>query len=88
MKEATGELNMTVIVIIAIVAIGALFTIFVYPMIKTGVVSQTCKTYGANYQAVQRGTFTNAQGEKEAQYECCPDGKQGDPRCVQVEAKQ
>ena len=33
MKEATGELNMTVITIIAIAAVGALFYVFVWPMI-------------------------------------------------------
>lgn len=52
MKEATGELNMTVIVVVAIVAIGALFTAFVYPVIKSGLLQQTCKTYGSTYKAV------------------------------------
>lgn len=55
MKEATGELNMTVIVIVAIVAVGTLFSIFVYPMIKNGIAAQTCKTYGPNYQVVTVG---------------------------------
>lgn len=34
MKEATGELNMTVIVIIAVAAIAAFFTVILFPQIK------------------------------------------------------
>lgn len=34
MKEATGELNMTVITIVAIAAIAAFFTLFIYPRVK------------------------------------------------------
>ncbi len=55
MKEATGELNMTVIVVVAIVLVGALFTAFVYPMIKSGIANQTCKTYGEDYTARANG---------------------------------
>ena len=53
MKEATGELNMTVITLIAIAAIGALFYVFVWPMIQRTIVQQTCQTYGTDYQAVE-----------------------------------
>ena len=34
MKEATGELNMTVIVIVAIAAVAAIFYVFVWPVIQ------------------------------------------------------
>lgn len=34
MKEATGELNMTVITIVAIAAISAFFMLFIYPRVK------------------------------------------------------
>ena len=50
MKEATGELNMTVITVIAIAAVAALFYAFVWPMIQRTIVDRTCKTYG-NYVA-------------------------------------
>lgn len=53
MKEATGELNMTVITLIAIGAIGALFYVFVWPMIQRTIAQQTCQTYGTNYHAVE-----------------------------------
>ena len=41
MKEATGELNMTVITVVAIAAVGALFTIFVWPNIQANVMLNT-----------------------------------------------
>ena len=51
MKEATGELNMTVITVIAIAAIAALFYAFVWPMIQITIVQQTFNTYGPGYTA-------------------------------------
>lgn len=51
MKEATGELNMTVITVIAIAAVAALFYAFVWPMIQRTIVQQTCNTYGPGYTA-------------------------------------
>ena len=37
MKEATGELNMTVVTVVAIAAIGAFFYAFVWPTIKANI---------------------------------------------------
>ena len=34
MKEATGELNMTVITVVAIAAVGAFFYAFIWPRVK------------------------------------------------------
>ena len=34
MKEATGELNMTVVTVVAIAAVGAFFYAFIWPGIK------------------------------------------------------
>ncbi len=49
MKEATGELNMTVITVVAIAAVGALFTIFVWPNIQANVMLNTaCSQIDAN----------------------------------------
>ena len=80
MKEATGELNMTVITVIAIGAIGALFYAFVWPMIQRSIVQQTCNAYGTNasgkkYTAVrgQLGAGDNS-NEKNYQWKCCPEG--------------
>ena len=59
MKEATGELNMTVITVIAIAAIAALFYAFVWPMIQRTIVQQTCNTYGPGYTAEPIDCDTN-----------------------------
>jgi hypothetical protein len=55
MKEATGELNMTVITVVAIAAIAALFTIFIMPSIQANIMLQTaCSNIDAdgNYNGV------------------------------------
>lgn len=41
MKEATGELNMTVITVVAIAAVGLLFTVFVWPNIQANIILNT-----------------------------------------------
>lgn len=41
MKEATGELNMTVVTVVAIAAVAAFFYAFVWPSIKTSITSST-----------------------------------------------
>lgn len=45
MKEATGELNMTVITVVAIAAVGAFFYMFIWPAIQTSIKQSTyCAT--------------------------------------------
>ena len=41
MKEATGESNMTVITVVAIATVGALFTVFVWPSIQASLILTT-----------------------------------------------
>ena len=41
MKEATGELNMTVITVVAIAAVGLIFTLFVWPNIQASLMMST-----------------------------------------------
>ena len=41
MKEATGELNMTVITVVAIAAVGAFFYAIIWPSIKSNLLAQT-----------------------------------------------
>lgn len=36
MREATGDLNMTVIIVVAIAGLIAFFSMFVWPMVKGG----------------------------------------------------
>lgn len=55
MKEATGELNMTVVTLVAVAAIGAVFYFVVWPLVQQSIVNQTCKsTYGTDYRAERR----------------------------------
>ena len=49
MKEATGELNMTVITVVAIAAVAAMFYAFLWPNIKTSIQAQTICSNGPNY---------------------------------------
>ena len=41
MKEATGELNMTVVTVVAIAAVAAFFYAFVWPSIKNSIIAST-----------------------------------------------
>ena len=63
MKEATGELNMTVITVVAIAAVGALFTFFVWPNIQQNLMLSTaCSNLNSNgsytSQDTDKGTVT------------------------------
>ena len=55
MKEATGELNMTVITVVAIAAIAGIFYVFVWPSVQTAIKNNTCSTFGNGY------TYSNGQ---------------------------
>ncbi len=41
MKEATGELNMTVVTVVAIAAVAAFFYAFIWPNIKNSITAST-----------------------------------------------
>ena len=43
MKEATGELNMTVITVVAIAAIAGIFYAWVWPAIQRSIAKNTCE---------------------------------------------
>ena len=55
MKEATGELNMTLVTVIAISAVAAVFTLWVWPNVKANIKRNTycsgafnCKDCGSD----------------------------------------
>ena len=86
MKEATGELNMTVITLIAIAAIAAIFYFVIYPLIQRQMVNQTCRTaYGPTWQAVEGEggdiSGTNTQATVSDWY-CCPTAQFDSATCV------
>ena len=74
MKEATGELNMTVITVVAIVAVGALFTFFVWPTVKANLAINTaCSTIDSKgYSSIQEAP-KGGDGENEDSYVICKD---------------
>ena len=41
MKEATGELNMTVVTVVAIAAVAAFFYAFVWPTVRDNIINGT-----------------------------------------------
>ena len=72
MKEATGELNMTVVTLIAIAAIGAVFYFVVWPIVQAALVTQTCRSsYGASFYAVRGAAQNETQSNaKVYKWEC------------------
>ena len=93
MKEATGELNMTVVTLVAVAAIAAVFAFVLWPLIQKALVSQTCRTtYGSSYSAVRQtdGEGANLEGtgtgdNRVYKWKCCPEGDPGSDKCVVVE---
>ena len=78
MKEATGELNMTVVTLIAVAAVAALFYFFLWPMVQRMVANQTCSTYGTNWTAKKVTTVdTGTQAEVNV-WKCCPKDSEKD----------
>lgn len=77
MKEATGELNMTVITVVAIAAVAAFFYAFVWPSIQASLALTTaCNSVDSSGSYAAEGvtctdykcTFTN--GKKKAERTC------------------
>lgn len=73
MKEATGELNMTVVTIVAIAAVALLFYVFLWPTIQKSIVNQTCKTYGSEFTAKKVDDVDSGTGAKVYKWACCND---------------
>lgn len=84
MKEATGELNMTVITVIAIAAVAALFYAFVWPMIQRTIVQQTCNTYGPGYTATKSTTECSTASDKTSCW-ICKCGANAPTGCTDIE---
>ena len=71
MKEATGELNITVITVVAIAAIAAFFYAFIWPSIKNNVKRQTYCASAYNCTVGADGTRTNCCYKDETDTEHC-----------------
>lgn len=77
MKEATGELNMTVVTLIAVAAVAALFYFFLWPMVQRMVAGQTCSTYGTNWTAVKKEAVETGTQATVYKWACCPKKSDG-----------
>lgn len=71
MKEATGELNMTVVTVVAIAAVGAFFYAFVWPGIQASITASTycssamgCDSNGKNCK------YTDSNGKEQTGLDC------------------
>ena len=78
MKEATGELNMTVVTVVAIAAILAFFYLVIWPTIRSSLsLTTACSSSGG-----QQMTFNDSDGQKSI--ECgngsCKDEKTGNSK--------
>lgn len=74
MKEATGELNMTVVTVVAIAAVAAFFYAFVWPSIKNSIAASTACSQGP-------GTVAGTQGQ-DGYISCADAGKGGEYKCT------
>jgi len=77
MKEATGELNMTVITVLIVAAVGAIIVFVIVPMVGGAMRNSTCETMFGPGATARRGG-----GDI---WECCPPGAEaGDTRCQEM----
>lgn len=70
MKEASGELNMTAVTLVAIAAIGALFYAFVWPSVKNNIQIRTrcanaqgCSACGSATDGMMECTWIDESGD-------------------------
>ncbi len=73
MKEATGELNMTVITVVAIAAIAAFFYAFIWPAIQNSLISsQACANAIPGTEQGARGEdgYINCGKETNGKFSC------------------
>lgn len=72
MKEATGELNMTVVTVVAIAAVAAFFYAFIWPSIKSTIMAQSICANGQNYTTGTSGQagYVNCGTPNNGQYTC------------------
>lgn len=71
MKEATGELNMTVVTVVAIAAVAAFFYAFVWPAIKNNINRNTYCAAAYNCNADRSScSYLDADGVEQSNLNC------------------
>ena len=78
MKEATGELNMTVVTVVAVAAVAAFFYAFVWPAVKNNIKQNTycanavcteCSVNG-NKRVCSNCSYTDDSGTPKSDLNC------------------
>ena len=64
MKEATGELNMTVVTVVAIAAVAAFFYAFVWPSIQNSIKASTYCSQAVNCDDQYNCHYMNEDGSE------------------------
>lgn len=78
MKEATGELNMTVVTVVAIAAVAAFFYAFIWPSIKTNILNSTKCSSAYNCDCNGKTCKCTYMDENQSEQEVtCPDNTGG-----------
>lgn len=84
MKEASGELNMTAITILAIAAVGAFFYLVIWPGLRNNIErSQQCSSAvcGECLNGVQTCSYTDEEGRVVTDLQCpCREETHGTPQ--------
>lgn len=81
MKEATGELNMTVVTVVAIAAVAAFFYAFIWPSIKTNILNSTKCSSAINCECTDKQCScqyqtSDEQGNTKYEKVTCPNNNQ------------
>lgn len=58
MKEATGDLSMTAVAVVAIAAIGVVFSTLIWPQIRTNILRSTYCSQAFNCDCAEGNTCT------------------------------
>ena len=71
MKEATGELNMTVVTVVAIAAVAAFFYAFIWPGIQQSITSSTncASAYGCDSDG-KNCKYVDGKGVEKSPLDC------------------
>ena len=78
MKDATGELSMTAIAVVAIAAVAGIFTIFIYPRIRASLInsaacqSAVCQNCGTDAATCDCNPIDQNTGEMREDTIKCP----------------
>ena len=82
MKEATGELNMTVVTVVAIAALVAFFYLIIWPTIKTGMaLTSACSASNGELYTMNTDDGTITCGNGNCTYKDTDSGAENTKQC-------